>query len=475
MQLPLLRTANARAGALAVAAIVLAAASAGAQTAPIDPDSRAKQDVQTIPGATAAPTESILDSLSGEVTFEQVLKDPDNAELNFRFARQQIRRGDLLGASSTLERVLARQPDLHRVRLLYAIVLFRMQSREEALIEFKRLESAPLGASDKAEVQRYVAELERAFQATRFTASLTLGPQYDTNRNSVSEARLVQSFLGTAKNPKVANAELGFLAVGTLGVRHDLGSQDGHEAIADILVYSAMNSEEQQLDALAFQGSAGVRYRTDWLDIVPQVKALQVHLDSASFLTSYGLEIALEREFTPRLSSFFKAYGGQEDFHNTGQSPTNDFKSGPRYSGEIGGRWAPFSRLLLNTSIQGATKIGKKRFERFDEWTFNLGATVPIGGGAIFGTSASHQIVDYKAADRFVSLNKERFDRVTRIRMMVGAPLGLIPGSGSFMPAQVRDIRVTGLTEYVMNESNILQNDFRNLRAQLLFTKRWEF
>lgn len=52
-----------------------------------------------------------------------VLKDPGTLDLACRYAQTQIRKGDLLGASPTLERILLVRPDLPRVRVLYAVVL----------------------------------------------------------------------------------------------------------------------------------------------------------------------------------------------------------------------------------------------------------------------------------------------------------------------------------------------------------------
>ena len=66
------------------------------------------------------------------VTLADVFADPDNLDLNFRYAKAQIARGELLGAASTLERVLLVDPNLTRASLLYGVVLFRLDNLEEA-------------------------------------------------------------------------------------------------------------------------------------------------------------------------------------------------------------------------------------------------------------------------------------------------------------------------------------------------------
>ena len=53
-----------------------------------------------------------VDTLSGApVSYQDVLADPDNLELNLRFARTQVAQGNVRGAAATLERILLIDPD----------------------------------------------------------------------------------------------------------------------------------------------------------------------------------------------------------------------------------------------------------------------------------------------------------------------------------------------------------------------------
>src|SRR6185295_8747340 len=115
------------------------------------------------------------------VDYADVLKEPDNVDLNYRFAQTQVRDGDLRGAASTLERILLRNPGLAQVRLLYAIVLFRLDSVYEAEREFRVLDEMVLPQDVRREVERYRRELARRKERTRYSANLTFGGQYDTN------------------------------------------------------------------------------------------------------------------------------------------------------------------------------------------------------------------------------------------------------------------------------------------------------
>jgi hypothetical protein len=111
---------------LATLACMLLGAGAAAQTT-LDP-AREKREVQDKKRQTGGQQKAITTSqlltrtLGRKVTYEEVLKDPDNVELNLGFARTQIRSGNLNGAAATLERVLLVQPRNLSVRILYAVL-----------------------------------------------------------------------------------------------------------------------------------------------------------------------------------------------------------------------------------------------------------------------------------------------------------------------------------------------------------------
>jgi len=78
-----------------------------------------------------------------EVTFEQVLARPDDPDLNYRYALARVEAGDLLPALSALERVIAAAPKRYEALLVHALVLYRLESLDEASRELEVLEKLP--------------------------------------------------------------------------------------------------------------------------------------------------------------------------------------------------------------------------------------------------------------------------------------------------------------------------------------------
>ncbi|MEQ9199787.1 MAG: tetratricopeptide repeat protein, partial [Rhodospirillales bacterium] len=119
-----------------------------------------------------------------DVTFQDILKDPDNLELNLRYAKAQIARGELKGASATLERILLIDPDQPQIRLYYAIVLYRLDNTDEAERELRALQELQLPPDVAAEVDGFLSEIALRRQRLRFVVGLTFGGYFDDNKTA---------------------------------------------------------------------------------------------------------------------------------------------------------------------------------------------------------------------------------------------------------------------------------------------------
>jgi len=143
---------------------------------------------------------------SAPVTYQEVLRDPDNVALNFRFARTQVSQGRFRGASATLERILRLNPKLAAVRLLYAIVLFRLDNLGEAELEFRAVAALDISPGTAAEIDKFLDRIQTARQTTNYSVSLSLGVHLDTNKTSSprSNQLLVSDALTTVGRAEAA-------------------------------------------------------------------------------------------------------------------------------------------------------------------------------------------------------------------------------------------------------------------------------
>lgn len=166
-----------------------------------------------------------------DISYADVLKDPDNIDLNFRYAKAQVARGNVRGAASTLERILLVTPDLPQVRLMYAIVLYRLDNIDEAEREFNALKELKMAGSLEAEIDRFLGAIKQRRQTTTARVQVSLGVKRDSNVNAGSRS-------GQALAAGLQFAPLGraqkqddFAAIGvvTADVTQDLGHQAPEE------------------------------------------------------------------------------------------------------------------------------------------------------------------------------------------------------------------------------------------------------
>ncbi len=202
---------------------------------------------RSAPAAVPAPAAS---AGRDEVTLEAVLKAPGDLDLNERYAREQIRRGDLRGASITLERVLILAPGRDRSRLLYAAVLYRLDALADAERELRLLQGRPLPAPLAEEAKAYLKLVSSRRRKSHFDARVFFGYGYDDNRNSASDSDRAL-FLGTPVrlNPESRRKEDTFVSWGgSLGASLDFGGAKPHKAFLGVGYYRAEQTIVNVLD-----------------------------------------------------------------------------------------------------------------------------------------------------------------------------------------------------------------------------------
>lgn len=94
------------------------------------------------------------------ISEQQVYENPDDHDLNLRYAKQQIQQGEMLNAGAALERMLYANPNWHSARLLYAAVLYRLDDQQAALRELSLLEGKELNTDQTETLERYKEDFQ---------------------------------------------------------------------------------------------------------------------------------------------------------------------------------------------------------------------------------------------------------------------------------------------------------------------------
>ncbi|HRJ64311.1 MAG TPA: tetratricopeptide repeat protein [Brevundimonas sp.] len=161
--------------------------------------------------------------------FDAVLAAPDDVDLNLDYARRAADAGDLNGAAGALERVLIADPNRHSARLMYAVVLFRLDDLQGARDQLDLLEPVTLTPLQRAEATRYRARIERSRSTTRFSGSASAALTWEEDA-----AGALTTQFDSLITPPVSEEGGAAAFTARLNVAHDLDGASGYAAFGSI-------------------------------------------------------------------------------------------------------------------------------------------------------------------------------------------------------------------------------------------------
>lgn len=430
-------------------------------------------------GQAAGQALAILELDSGPpVTYADVLRNPDDILLNLRFARAQVNEGNVRGAVATLERVLLIDPDLAQVRLFYAVILFRLESLDEAEKEFNAVAALDIPADVRAEVELYLGRIALERRLTRYSASLAFGAHYDTNRDftPTSETRLAGGVPFTVSNK---SDDVGYLAIGSIRVDHDLGYQAEHEVFGSLTYYHDEQDEQDTQDLQSFTAGVGGVYGSafEGVDVISSLFYSHLRLSKETFFQEVGGNLRFERRLAPGIEGFADFGLTTQTFSSIRENTTSNERDGREASGMIGATWQVAPAHILSGDFQhydkSAKGAGGAEFFSFYRDQLRLSHTWLMGGGQFLLSNFTFQRDRYEDSDPSVA-NITRQDETYRVRVTYGAPLSYIFGN-DLLWEELEDITFSPSMESLHTNSNLVNFEVTNYKLQAMLTKTWRF
>jgi hypothetical protein len=447
---------------------VLVAAPAQALDVEKDAQKPARTQAEQKQAASLAD-EAAKREVSGEdVSYEAVLAAPDDIKLNYRYAVGQIRRGDVKGSVPTLERILLLDPKQHEVRLLYAIVLYRLDNVVEAKRELELLKPLPLPPTLRSEADKYLKAVTMRIKRTHITGDLGVGFEYDTNRNAApaSGRRLFGgapvNLTGSSRRRDDTNVTL----LGSVGVRRDLPYQSIPEVFGSFSYYQTEQTLTKNINIKAYSLQAGSAYRAGRAKLTPTVLYDHVQLAQSTFLRNRGGGMRLDYRLNPDNALFFEGRDVYQDYVRTRDLPTAWDRTGIQVDITAG------SEHILNPSMKFGTLLGytlkhaMKRYNAYDRYVAGINHAWLLGKG-MFLTSAftvNYDLYDQPEPAISSSLRK---DTGMRANATLGAPL-------SVAHAALKDLVWTFTYEYYHTLSTLENYAYSNNKVATMLTYRWE-
>ena len=403
------------------------------------------------------------------VTYADVLKDPDNIELSFLFARTQVQNGNLYGAATTLERLVLLNPYLVQVRLFNAVVLYRLEDLDEAEREFTAVAALDITPEVRDQVDAYLERIRLQRKRTRYTASLSLGGHYDSNRNAVpvSDTALfidIPVVVGDGEDD-----DFGFLGIGSFRVDHDLGYQERHELFGALTYYHDDQIQQDEFDLQSFNLEGGGIYRDGPWSIIPTAFATHLQLSRETYFREFGVGVRVVRKYDSNISMFVGLHLSDQDFDGIAENSAAPLREGSQLEGMIGATYVLSPAVRISADYLHFEKNAKADFFGYGRDQLRFNHTMLLGEGQFLVTNLKFQRDRYDEADIFIS-SRTRHDNTFTARTTYGAPLKFFVGPGK-LHRELEDVTLSASGEWYRTSSNIPNFDYRNFHFQALLTK----
>ena len=411
------------------------------------------------------------------VTYEQVLADPDNLELNYRYAQAQIKRGDLLGASVTLERLLMLRPEQAEYRYLYGMVLFQLDSLQEAEQELETVRNLPVPDEIRRQIDATIKRIHHSRQRTQWLASLTTGWSMDSNHNSSPSAEGVlfaDTFLPLDDPVTQQHRDTALLVVGSLDVTHDPGFQLGHQLFANLTYYRSEQSYVDSLDLQSYSLKGGVMINTGWLKFRPSLVGSHVMLSGEKYVRTGGAELRADWEARKWLALYTEGGWAHEAYENITENQVATQRSGDKQFVTGGASVVLSPTMKLETAFTFTNKEAKEQFNAYEGHGLSTTHTWLLGKGQFLLNTLEFETDGYREVDAAISVRRRR-DKQLRYRFTYGAPVAFLLGERVLPAPWLANLTAVASFEQFRSLSNVLNYTYSNSKITLMLTKSVEF
>jgi tetratricopeptide (TPR) repeat protein len=403
----------------------------------------------------------------GDVTFEQVSADPDNVDLNYRYAQTQVRHGNLKGASATLERILLLNPSLLQIRLFYGVVLYRLDNLMEADREIGAVLASNPPDAVKNEAARYLAEIHKRQKRTQLTGRLGLGWEYDDNRNAGPSTGIDQLFGSPVQlNPgSLRHDDTSILFLGNVEAHHDLGLPAGHEVFATLNYYRAEQTLQKSLNLTAYSPALGGVYKTPFFNVTPQLVYDYVLLAQTTFMRDRGVDLRVDKTLSARADVYAEVHDVRQVYSPTAVVPTASDRTGIQVDSTLGGDYSIVPTNRVGVDVLYTVKHAQNIAFSFFRKGFGVTDTWLLGKGMFLLTALHLNVDDYAHADPLVGPGLRR-DTTIQTDVTYGAPLSLLC-------PKLQDLVFTLTYENYDAMSTISNYAYTNNKVSGLLTYKW--
>jgi hypothetical protein len=414
------------------------------------------------------------------VTQEQLQRAPEDPELVFAYAKAAARRGEFLDALIRLQNLVMQHPREARYRLVYAVVLRRLNAVEKAQEQLTQLAAPGTPPEIRRLAEAYRAQLTAlpaeaappADAAARRTTAVLIvqtGFQYDHNKNAAPRARRIESAAGEIEAVK-RRSDYGLGALVRVASEHELDRSLRLTGTVD--VFHDQSFRSASFLGNAFQTEGGLVYETGpWeFRLLPRYRHISLASETAQ--VSWGGSVEVSYRATSTLALFAGFSGEQEVYNALDFSPSSGLRTGPRLQLTGGAQWEVAPGHLLMPSVALTRKEAREGFYAYRGIGLSLEHVWTLAEGMRLSTQLSWQHDGYDSPDPLVVPGHPRADDILRAKIAYTTALGALPGLTD-LHHELASTRLGLSFDYSFTFSNIRNYSYQTFRGGVTLTKRF--
>lgn len=417
----------------------------------------------------------VLAALGGaaaeDVTYEDILANPDDLKLNYLYAQQQVIKGDLQQASAALERVLLLQPNWDNARLFYALVLYRLGDMEGAKRELTILTDRPIGPSQAKEVRKYLALASSKAKTTRISGRIATGFRVDSNPDLTTES--INDLNGDPLNSD-SRVDGAFDAAATFRIEHDL--QDGQGSYAFVEANGRLNEQFQVSEASFTDGNVntGASFFIEDLELTPYGTAGILSLDGQVYRSDYGGGLNVRFDVNPQFTVFAAGRGVYQGYEVVSEDSVGSARNGWLTTASGGFVTRASERSKFSARVSGYFKDADNNSYSYDGVEIAAAHFLLLGRGQYLAATASYRWLDYDQPDPRYSTTVTRQDQLFKGRLAYGLPLDLLLENINVTPPDsTSNVNLQVGVNYLNQDSNIPNFVANSISGDILLIKRF--
>jgi len=273
------------------------------------------------------PFQNTPEAQEADDLFQQLLKDPKNVDLTFRYAQAAVKSGNIEGAISSLERLLLLDRNFPGVKIQLAELYADIKSYNMAKTYLTQAREEPgVSAETLSRIDKVQGEIDRASSKTNLAVNLLVGLRYQTDASAepAGSEIIAGGVPQTLSTIFIHRPGWDSFATGNVQYIAEFGDL---KLESNAIAYYSKALGHSFLDLAATEVNSGPRFDIDFAGIhLAAARAYgvanEVMLGESQFLHSAGGGLSLNRSITKDLgaSSFYEFR--REWFNNVALSPT---------------------------------------------------------------------------------------------------------------------------------------------------------